>query len=598
MLLVGAEDVQVVLSALCVGWGEGLRPPDFVWLLPPAFWGDWLSVDEKQACGRDELRSVLEGHLSVAPAGVMWVPGGGDTMSPLAALLQDTVMLTAAALWELMRGQGEERGHRERLLRAARAVNYTGLTGHFSFRDNGARDLPVSIYQWRDGRRQAVGEYGASGLGRLELRWGTADGATPEDRPPCALGALAAAFNADCSAGPFVLAALLLAAVAMLGVTVAALGRHTMRRRFRRRLERAARDSRPPCDARWELSAERVVINRRLGAGSCGIVYGGHARLGPSGAGAWTAVAVKTLRTDASAAEKLDFLSETETLKGLEHENVVRLLGLVTRAGPPRAVLELAALGDLRSYLAARRGAEGGAADVTPRTLTRWALEAARALSYLRARRVVHRDVAARNCLLSARRTLRLADFGMARRGADCEQYQLARRGLLPVRWMAPESVSRGVFSPASDVWSLGVLYTEMVSLGALPYAGLHNWQVAERLRAGLCPPAPAGCPRLSALLTACWRPAPPDRPTAAAVAAFLADRPRLVRAAPDALCLPPPPEPAPPDRRPEPPKARSGSPATDDTYLSFPESPDVPEEHEERDDRDATDTDAFLPWP
>ena len=47
----------------------------------------------------------------------------------------------------------------------------------------------------------------------------------------------------------------------------------------------------------------------------------------------------------------------------------------------------------------------------------------------------------------------KLADFGMARGVAEKDYYRIAGSALLPVRWMAPESLLYGFFTSASDVW-------------------------------------------------------------------------------------------------------------------------------------------------
>jgi len=50
---------------------------------------------------------------------------------------------------------------------------------------------------------------------------------------------------------------------------------------------------------------------------------------------------------------------------------------------------------------------------------------------------------------------------------------------------MAPESLAVGIFTPASDVWSFGVLLYEIITFGSFPFQGLSNNQVLEVVKAG-----------------------------------------------------------------------------------------------------------------
>ena len=101
---------------------------------------------------------------------------------------------------------------------------------------------------------------------------------------------------------------------------------------------------------------------------------------------------------------------------------------------------------------------------------------------------------------------------------------------MLPVRWMAPESLADGLFTPSSDIWSYGVILYEIITFGSFPFQGLSNNQVLEHVTSGhtLLPP-PGIRSQLISLLQSCWNQIPTKRPTAAEVAELLSNNPQLV---------------------------------------------------------------------
>ena len=92
------------------------------------------------------------------------------------------------------------------------------------------------------------------------------------------------------------------------------------------------------------------------------------------------------------------------------------------------------------------------------------ALDIAHGLAYLNEMDLVHRDLASRNCLLNAEKTVKIGDFGMARQMFDNDYYRFSKKGMLPVRWMAPESIADGLYTPMSDVWSYGIVLYEIIT--------------------------------------------------------------------------------------------------------------------------------------
>ena len=137
------------------------------------------------------------------------------------------------------------------------------------------------------------------------------------------------------------------------------------------------------------------------------------------------------------------------------------------------------------------------------------AYDIAAGLSFLAEQKYVHRDVACRNCLVNAGRSVKLADFGMTRPMFESDYYRFSRRGkkyyysnfiilslfkgMLPVRWMSPESLADGIFTPMSDIWSYGVLMYEIITFGSFPFQGLSNNQVLENVKSGSTLTIPMG---------------------------------------------------------------------------------------------------------
>uniref|UniRef100_A0A182HPI8 receptor protein-tyrosine kinase n=1 Tax=Anopheles arabiensis TaxID=7173 RepID=A0A182HPI8_ANOAR len=181
-------------------------------------------------------------------------------------------------------------------------------------------------------------------------------------------------------------------------------------------------------------------------------------------------------------------------------------------------VLELLAGGDLKNFLREGRNKPERPSPLTMKDLIFCALDVAKGCRYMESKRFIHRDIAARNCLLSSKgpgRVVKIADFGMARDIYRSDYYRKGGKAMLPIKWMPPEAFLDGIFTSKTDVWSFGVLLWEVFSLGLMPYTGLPNRDVMQLVTGGGRLDAPQGCPMaVYRIMAECWNPTPEERPT------------------------------------------------------------------------------------
>uniref|UniRef100_A0A2K5YFC0 Tyrosine-protein kinase receptor n=1 Tax=Mandrillus leucophaeus TaxID=9568 RepID=A0A2K5YFC0_MANLE len=270
-----------------------------------------------------------------------------------------------------------------------------------------------------------------------------------------------------------------------------------------------------------EVSPASVTLLRALGHGAFGEVYEGLV-IGLPGDSSPLQVAIKTLPELCSPQDELDFLMEALIISKFSHQNIVRCVGLSLRAAPRLILLELMSGGDMKSFLRHSRPHLDQPSPLVMRDLLQLAQDIAQGCHYLEENHFIHRDIAARNCLLSCTgpsRVAKIGDFGMARDIYRASYYRRGDRALLPVKWMPPEAFLEGIFTSKTDSWSFGVLLWEIFSLGYMPYPGRTNQEVLDFVVAGGRMDPPRGCPGpVYRIMTQCWQHEPELRPSFASI--------------------------------------------------------------------------------
>ncbi|XP_055368826.1 protein tyrosine kinase 2aa isoform X2 [Betta splendens] len=253
----------------------------------------------------------------------------------------------------------------------------------------------------------------------------------------------------------------------------------------------------------YEIQRDRIELGRCIGEGQFGDVHQGiyNSPDKPS-----LAVAIKTCKNCTSDSVREKFLQEALTMRQFDHPHIVKLIGVITE-NPVWIIMELCTLGELRSFLQVRKYSLDLA------TLILFAYQLSTALAYLESKRFVHRDIAARNVLVSSVDCVMLGDFGLSRYMEDSSYYK-ASKGKLPIKWMAPESINFRRFTSASDVWMFGVCMWEILMYGIKPFQGVKNNDVIGRIENGERLAMPPQCPpTLYSLMTKCWSYDPSKRP-------------------------------------------------------------------------------------
>ncbi|XP_034867896.1 focal adhesion kinase 1 isoform X2 [Mirounga leonina] len=258
-----------------------------------------------------------------------------------------------------------------------------------------------------------------------------------------------------------------------------------------------------PSTRDYEIQRERIELGRCIGEGQFGDVHQG-IYMSPENPA--LAVAIKTCKNCTSDSVREKFLQEALTMRQFDHPHIVKLIGVITE-NPVWIIMELCTLGELRSFLQVRKYSLDLA------SLILYAYQLSTALAYLESKRFVHRDIAARNVLVSSNDCVKLGDFGLSRYMEDSTYYK-ASKGKLPIKWMAPESINFRRFTSASDVWMFGVCMWEILMHGVKPFQGVKNNDVIGRIENGERLPMPPNCPpTLYSLMTKCWAYDPSRRP-------------------------------------------------------------------------------------
>ena len=201
----------------------------------------------------------------------------------------------------------------------------------------------------------------------------------------------------------------------------------------------------------------RYRVGRRLGDGGMALVYHGHDLL------LGRDVAIKTPRPQFAAdpAFRARFEREARAAASLSHPNIIDVHDVGEDDGTPFIVMELVRGQSLKEIIAAD-------APFHPDDVAELLGQIGGALDYAHIRGYVHRDIKPGNILIDEHGRARLVDFGIAKGLADADLTDVDG-GFGTAAYLSPEQAEGLMATPASDIYSAGVVAFEMLT-GQQPF--------------------------------------------------------------------------------------------------------------------------------
>lgn len=221
------------------------------------------------------------------------------------------------------------------------------------------------------------------------------------------------------------------------------------------------------------------------------------------------------------------FELDIEMLSAINHLHVVKILALCTKDSPECIILDAGLPGDLLTFIRDKKRDTSPLISTEEETqdLLKISDEIALGMAYLSSERFIHKDLAARNCIVGYNGVVKIAHFGLGPLMYP-EAYFHVQDNDLPIRWMPPEAITSANFTMASDVWSYGVVLWELFTYGDLPFDDKTDDEVVRFIVKDLGKLAcPVKCPtNVFDVMEKCWNGDPGVRPNFMTVHEMISD--------------------------------------------------------------------------
>jgi len=195
-------------------------------------------------------------------------------------------------------------------------------------------------------------------------------------------------------------------------------------------------------------------ITKKLGEGGMGTVYlASHVNIG-------TKVAIKVLHKHliSNNTIRTRFLKEAKMQAILDHPNITKVIDFIDNNDGLFIILEFVEGEELNDYLFKNKGL------MPEKEANLYMSKILDAVAYAHSKGIIHRDLKSANIMITPNRNIKIMDFGIAKLAGDSLSLTKTGSRIGSPLYMSPEQVTSGEIDFRSDIYSLGVVYHEMLT--------------------------------------------------------------------------------------------------------------------------------------
>ena len=203
----------------------------------------------------------------------------------------------------------------------------------------------------------------------------------------------------------------------------------------------------------------------------------------------------KTVDSSAmSAKEKRDLQNEIAILAAVHHPNIIRYHEHFDDGDYIFIVMEYADGGDLNQRIKERKKANPENPELfEPKLGMFWFLQICMAIKFLHDKKILHRDLKTANIFLTSKNVVKLGDFGIST--VLQNTMACAKTVCGTPYYFSPEICQSKPYNNKSDLWALGVLYYEILTLNR-PFNGRSLKELLKKILLGQYEPIPNSVPQ------------------------------------------------------------------------------------------------------